>query len=220
MKQAGLPLSDHDVSLEIIEFIASKRVSTANLSDCLRETTVLKGVAPLSANEFSVGFVRLAIAVDGNNWDMHRALESVKARDVVVIEALNCDECAVAGELVARFCIDQREAKALIVNGNVRDSEFLRGSGYPVWCSGVTPVGAENSVPALIDCAPLSAMRLFYDGAIAVCDDSGVLIIPRFEQTEMLIKSLHQIVEKERAWFESIVEKGMTTYQVVCKAES
>jgi hypothetical protein len=44
----------------------------------------------------------------------------------------------------------------------------------------------------------------YYDGAIAVCDASGVVIIPKSEINDDFITKMDNMVEQERIWFECV----------------
>ena len=55
-----------------------------------------------------------------------------------------------------------------------------------------------------------------YNGAIAVCDDCGVVIIPKEYHTEDFYKSLEFIEEQEDIWFDCIDRLKMSTFETVC----
>ena len=56
----------------------------------------------------------------------------------------------------------------------------------------------------------------YYDGAIAVCDASGVVVIPKSEINDEFITKMDNMVEQERIWFECVEQKGWNTYDTVC----
>ncbi len=56
----------------------------------------------------------------------------------------------------------------------------------------------------------------FFQGAIAVCDDSGVVIIPKDFVTEDFYGKLLQIELQEDIWYDCIDRKKWSTYRTVC----
>ena len=58
-----------------------------------------------------------------------------------------------------------------------------------------------------------------YDGAIAVCDDCGVVIIPKEYITDEFLKVLHHMEEQEDIWFDRLDHYKESTFDIVCKKE-
>ena len=203
---------------KIVNSIKRNLISTSQVSDCLDKTGALHGLYALNHGHFRVGPVRFTYAYNCSNWELHEQLEQTQAGEVVIVEAIDCQNYAVLGELVSKFTLLYRQAAALVVNGLVRDINVLRKDNYAVWCRGTTPVGCFNrkneSLPGK---AILSDMRERYTGAIAVCDDSGVVIVPRTRVSEEFLERLSFIELQEDAWFHSIDTDGFTTYETVCK---
>ena len=88
---------------------------------------------------------------------------------------------------------------------------------YPIWCKGFTPVGCfnrKNEKP--LDPEIEKAHREKYDGTIAVCDDTGVVIIPKEFHDENFLKKLDDIENQEDIWFECLDHKKWDTYDIVC----
>ena len=56
-----------------------------------------------------------------------------------------------------------------------------------------------------------------YDGAIAVCDDCGVVIIPKDKINEELLDKLHHIEDQEDIWFDRLDHYKESTFEIVCK---
>ena len=202
----------------IINTIKRNLISTSQVSDCLDKTGALQGVFPLNYGHFRVGPVRFTYAYNCSNWEFHKQLEEVQAGEVVIVEALDCENYAVLGELVSKFTILYRQAAAIVVHGLVRDVNVLHRENYPVWCSGTTPLGCFNKKnQAEPDGVLLSRLQMLYEGAIAVCDDSGVVIIPGTNISEEFLERLSFIELQEDAWFHSIDTDNFTTFETVCQ---
>ena len=201
----------------IIKKISSNRISTSEVSDCLGKTGVLRKVLPLNFGHFRVGRVRFAYAYKCSNWELHEQLQDVQPGDVVVVEAIGCEDYAVFGQLVTKFLMLYRSASAIVVNGLLRDYGELRQWNWPVWSNGYTPIGCYNRKnETLPDTEMLAEIRGRYEGAIAVCDDGGIVIIPKESVNEEFLDKLDIIEIQEDAWFHSIDVDKFTTYETVC----
>ena len=94
----------------------------------------------------------------------------------------------------------------------------LRKENWPVWYEGPTPIGCfnrkhETPFPADV----LAERRARYEGAVAVCDDSGVVVIPPDVASDpAFIEKLNWIEQQEDLWFDCIDGKKWDTFETVC----
>ena len=58
-----------------------------------------------------------------------------------------------------------------------------------------------------------------YQGAIAVCDDSGVVVIPKGFISEEFYNRLVAIEEQEDIWYDCIDRRKWSTYKTICLKE-
>lgn len=134
-----------------------------------------------------------------------------------MIEAFHCGDRAVIGELVSKYLLLYRKAAAIISNAKFRDGARLIKEHYPIWCAGLTPVGCFNTQNR----EPLEP-ELYqnhynaYEGSIAVCDDSGVVIIPKELHTKEFYQKLSAIEEQEDIWFDCLDRRKWSPYEIVC----
>lgn len=56
----------------------------------------------------------------------------------------------------------------------------------------------------------------YYDGSIAVCDDCGVVIIPKEFHTEEFFDKIQNIEKQEDIWFERLDRYKENTFEIVC----
>jgi regulator of RNase E activity RraA len=134
-----------------------------------------------------------------------------------VTEAFDCEDRALYGHLVAKFLLLYRQVAALVACGNLRDAPHLIKENWPIWSEGVTPVGCHNERSrAPLDPTLVAERRARYDGVIAVCDDSGVVIIPVAAQTDGFLAALDRIEEQEDIWFDCIDRRKWDTFETVC----
>lgn len=208
--------SNQIISQEIIKRIYKNKISTTEIADCLGKTGSIKGIYPINKGNFKVGKIFFAYAYEESNYDLHRQLENVEEGDVVFIETQNCDDRAVFGDLVSKFLILYKQATAIIVNGYMRDAHRLIKENYPVWCKGVTPIGCFNKViKNPIDEHLLKKWQDRYSGAIAVCDDSGIVIIPKTRINKEFLENLEFIELQEDIWYYCVDTKKWSTYNTV-----
>lgn len=204
---------------QIIQYLEKNKVSTEEIADILGKTGVIKGVHPIKDEQYVVGEIQYVYAYNNSNWPVHEQLRELQPDRVLFVDTIFVDdEHAVFGELVSSFIMESKKARAIVVNGTMRDLEGLKKRNYPVWCKGITPIGCFNVQPnrnAEINRQAKAGMD-YYDGAIAVCDASGVVVIPKSEINDDFITRMDNMVEQERIWFECVEQKGWDTYDTVC----
>jgi 4-hydroxy-4-methyl-2-oxoglutarate aldolase len=201
----------------IIDRIQRNRISTAEVTDCLEKTGALPRVVALNRGHHRVGKVFWTYAHEARNWHLHEQLREAPERAVIVTDAFDCEGRALYGNLVAKFLLLYRQATALVACGNLRDAPHLIKENWPIWSEGVTPVGCHNEkCRHPLDPAVLAERRARYDGAIAVCDDSGAVIVPATSLTEGFLTALDRIEEQEDIWFDCIDRRKWDTFETVC----
>lgn len=202
---------------KIIDYIRRNRVSTTEVADCLGKTGVLSNIMPINKGHFKVGNVKWIYAYDDSNYPVHDQIRTTQESDIVFIEAFNCGERAIIGDLVSKYILLYLQAQAIVCNTKFRDAASLLKENYPIWCTGFTPVGCFNKKPAKeFDQIVVKEHYDKYNGSIAVCDDCGVVIIPKEYHNEEFLKKLHAIEEQEDIWFDRLDHYKETTFEIVC----
>ena len=203
---------------KIIRLIEENKISSSETADVLGKKGNLRGIRPLNARHFRVGEAVFMYAYNESNWEVHEQLAGLDCENkVVYIHCINCNERAVLGDLVAKYLFLYKRCKALVVNGYVRDVHRLIKENYPVWCTGVTPIGCLNvkneTLPPEVE---LQALRKKFDKGIMVCDDSGVVLIEESMVNEEIMEKLNFIELQEDIWYFCIDTLKLSTYDVVC----
>ena len=202
---------------KIIGYIKKNRVSTTEIADCLGKKGVLEDIMPINRGQFKVGKIRWVYAYDCSNWTIHEQVIDVEENDVVFIEMFDCENRAAIGELVSKYILLYRQAAAIVIDGKMRDAGALIRENYPIWCKGFTPVGCFNTKPTKeFDQKILKEHREKYDGAIAVCDDCGVVIIPKEKICEEFLEKIIGIENQEDIWFSRLDHYHENTFEIVC----
>lgn len=203
---------------EIIGYIRKNRVSTTEVADCLGKAGVLEGILPLNRQHFAVGEIHYLYAVQSSNWTVHEDLdrEPVSGK-VVLIDAVDAAGRAVIGDIVSKYILLYLQNRAIVCTGKMRDAHILLKENYPIWCGGVSPVGCFNTpVDRAAFATIVEERRERFQGAVAVCDDSGVVVIPKRELTEEFLKKLMAIEEQEDIWYDCIDRRKWSTFKTIC----
>ena len=210
-----------EIKEKIIDFIEKNRISTTEVADCLGKSGVLEGVLPLNARHFAVGEIQYLYAVQDSNWTVHEDLDKDPVTDkIVLIDAVDVHGRAVVGDIVSKYILFYLGNRAIICTGKMRDAHTLLKENYPIWCTGVSPVGCFNrQVDKSEFATELEEKKGYYQGALAVCDDSGVVIIPKECITEEFCGKLAEIEEQEDIWYDCIDRRKWSTYRTICLKE-
>ena len=202
----------------IIDFIKRNRVSTTELADCMGKSGAIHNTKAINRGHFAVGNLFYVYACNGTNWDVHEQIQDIQDEDIVFIDVLDQHDKAVFGDLVSKYLLLYKQAQAVVLNGLLRDAPRLIKENWPIWCDGFSPVGYINEKieKTQEQLNKIEKQRNFYQDAIAVCDDTGVVVIPKeFHNVEFLEK-MKFIEEQEDIWFECIDRKKYSTYETVC----
>lgn len=203
----------------IIKYLEENKLSTEEIGDVLGKTGLVKGAYPIVTDTYLVGKVQFFYSHSNSNWPLHEQLRELKKGHIVFVDTFFTDDYyAVFGELVSTFIYDKCGAKGIVVNGNMRDLDGIRNRKIPVWCKGITPIGCFNIPVAENNEIKRLANKGkdYYDESIAVCDNSGVVIIPKEQINDGFIEKMEFLAEQERIWFDCVENKGWNTYDTVC----
>ncbi|TMH70836.1 MAG: RraA family protein [Betaproteobacteria bacterium] len=111
----------------------------------------------------------------GDNLLVHRALDTARPGDVIVVDAGGFLDNAIIGELMMSRA-KQRGVAGIVIWGAIRDSAEIGAGSYPVFAAGVTHRG----------------------------DADGLVAVPQ-ESAERILASAKSILEKETASMKQIL---------------
>lgn len=204
--------------IEALNLIEANKISSTEIGDVLGKTGQIVGVRALNQGMFKAGEVKVIYAINNSNYEVHKQLaEEGDFKDkILFIYNINCDR-AVFGDLVSKYIMLYKRAKAIVINGKLRDAHTLIKEKYPIWLEDVSPIGCVNHINGPeIDPSLLTEIKEKYDSSIMVCDDSGVVMIPKDKINKELITKLQFIEFQEDVWFYCVDTLKMSTYDTVC----
>ncbi len=209
---------NNEISKKAIAMIEANKISTTEVADVLGKTGQIEGVKALNHGNFKVGEVAFVYAINNSNYEIHRQIAEKDLKDkILFVYNVNCDR-SLFGDLVSKYVMLYKRAKAIVVQGKLRDAHTLIKEQYPIWLEDVSPIGCVNH-PNGDDLAKdvLEALESKYEGAIMVCDDSGVVMIPKHEINEGLLVKLEFVEFQEDIWYYCVDTLKMSTFDTVCR---
>lgn len=204
---------------KIIDAIIRNRISATEVSDALGKAGVVDGPRALIQERFVCGEVRYIYGHSESNWSLHEQGKDVPDGGILFVDAFDCNDRALFGDIVAKYFILYKQVQGLVVNGFVRDMHILVKQGYPIWARGVTPLGCRNKevAPTASVLERAEQARAAYEGGVAVADDTGITVIPRDRLSEDTLKRLNFIELQEDIWYYCIDTLKWSTYDTICK---
>lgn len=203
---------------EAINLIEANKISSTEIGDVLGKTGQIEGVHALNKGMFKAGEVAFIYAINNSNYEVHRQLaeKDIKGK-ILLVYNVNCDK-AIFGDLVTKYIMLYKQAKAIVVTGKLRDAHTLIKEQYPIWLEDVSPIGCVNRQNGEdLSVKEYEQLKTQYEGSIMVCDDSGVVMIPKEKISEQLLTKLNFIEFQEDIWFYCLDTLKMSTFDIVCK---
>ena len=184
---------------KIIRYIEKNKISSVEISDALGKNGVLNGLTPINEGHFIVGEVEYIYTYNNSNWELHKQIENIEENRVIFVDTFNCSNRAVLGDIVSKYIMLYKNAKAIIVDGFVRDIHRLKKEDYSMWSLGCTPLGCYNKEVLLEEITKkrIAERKKIFQNSIIVADDSGCTLIEVDTINEELLRKLEFIELQE-----------------------
>lgn len=155
-----------------------RKLPTANVSDVMgRMSGSGSELRPYHASGLLCGPALTVRTRPGDNLMVHKALDLAEPGDVVVVDGGGVTTNALMGEMMLAHAA-QRGLGGVVIAGAVRDLDWIRRNGFPVYACGVTHRGPYKDGPGQINAAVTVAGMVVGPGDIVLGDADGVVCIP------------------------------------------
>ena len=208
-----------EIKQKIISIIKKNRISSVEVADALNKSGVIEGPQALLKGKFVVGEIQYIYAHSETNWPIHEQGENINEGGILFVDTFNCNNKAAFGDIVAKYFILYKGIEGIVVNGLLRDVHTLVKENYALWCKGVTPLGCFNNNVRPSDEILIEAekRKIFFEGGIMICDDSGCTFIEEKFINEEMLRKLEFIELQEDIWYYCIDTLKWSTYKTICQ---
>jgi len=198
---------------------AYRDVPVANISDCMaRMTAGGPRLRPMHKGGYLVGPALTVKARPGDNLMIHKALTMAQPGDVIVVDAGGDCTNSLFGELMVNTAI-QKGLAGVVLNGAVRDSEFVAAGNFPLYAAGVTHRGPYKDGPGEINVPIAIDGMVVHPGDLVVGDADGLLCIP-FDEVEEVLAAVRKKMELEKKMLAEIAAGTLDTTWIDAKLKS
>lgn len=171
-------------------------LSVSHMSDVMvrtRTTGALRLYSLLSARLCGPALtVRLPV---GDHLMLQKALDLARPGDVLVVDAQGFVEAAMAGEVMTRYARSRRIG-GFVIDGAIRDLDYIASQDLPIYARGVTPRGPTRRGPGEIHVPVQVGGMLVTPGDIVCGDPDGVVAVP-LDQAATVAAQVNALQRKE-----------------------
>lgn len=121
----------------------------------------------------------------GDNLMIHAALMLAQPGDILVVDGKGDTSAALMGELMCAHAL-VTGIRAVVIDGVIRDVTTLRQGQMPVFALGSNSNGPTRTQGGRIGLPVSVGGVAVAAGDLVMCDDDGVVVVPRLEAPDLL----------------------------------
>lgn len=181
-------------------------VPTANIADATSRLFAMDArISPQGKAKRLLGPALTVKSSMADNFIFHKALSLAKEGDVVVVNACGDTNHSVCGDVMYRYAMS-RGVAGFVVDGCIRDLDFLYEHDFPVFAIGATPRGPYKNPVGEINTDIACGGQVVHPGDIVVGDADGIVVVRR-DDALAVHEKLASVLEKERL-MTKLIEEG------------
>jgi regulator of RNase E activity RraA len=164
---------------------ALREIPTALLSDNMQGLVGTGALRPWHRSGRMAGTAVTVRVRAGDNLVLHRALDHVRAGDVLVVDAGGEVAQAVTGKIMLRY-LESVGAAGIVINGAVRGTDAIGLRDFPCFARAATCRGPYKTGPGEFNVAVAIDTLAISPGDVVVGDTDGLVAFPPGEAARLI----------------------------------
>ena len=206
MKNPGMRIIQHFERPAKEDIEKFRGIPSANISDASsRLFGMCAAIRPMGKGKKVVGPALTVKSSMADNFIFHKALSMAQSGDVIVVNACGDMNQSVCGDVMFRYAQKQGIA-GFVIDGCIRDVDYLKENDFPVYALGVTPRGPYKNPVGEINTDIACGGQVIHPGDLIVGDEDGIVVV-RKEDIDIIYQKVLEIQKKENLMGE-LIESG------------
>lgn len=177
---------------------AFSAIPVANISDCMtRMTAGGPRLRPMHKGGRLAGPALTVKARPGDNLMIHKALDMAAPGDIIVVDAGGDLTNSLFGEIMVSYAMHRRIG-GVVLNGAVRDIDFISAGTFPLYAAGVTHRGPYKDGPGEINVPIAIDGMVIHPGDLILGDADGLLCVPYDDCEQVLVAAREKVAAEEK----------------------
>lgn len=187
---------------EIIAAFASH--CTSHLADSMSHLQAASGsICPRHRKPLPLCGPALTVrTAPGDNLIVQKAVDLARPGEIIVVDVGGFADQAVVGEIMSRWAAI-RKVGGFVVDGAIRDLDYIAQADMPVYARWVTPRGPGRTGPGEINVPVNIGGMVVNPGDIIVGDADGVVSVP-LADVDAVLKAANALREREASMLASL----------------